>query len=208
MVRAEGLEGAVWGHIRRLLDDPGALASQFEAIAQRAEDAAAAREENRRWKAQLHRLDREEVRLVDAYQAEVISLEELKERRWQIQERRGVLTAQRDQQVKLRAERLAAQVVWRDLSVFCSRVSKRLDQIGDEEKQRILQLLVERVIVGDEALEIRHLIPLRAVREEATRLGAPVGTSGVPGAEGASSGQPVVRLRSDRVRLPILRTGR
>jgi site-specific DNA recombinase len=204
MVRAEDLDEAVWGHIRRLLDDPGTLASQFEAIARRSEDPTAAREESKRWASQLNRLDREEVRLVDAYQAEILSLAELKERREKVQDRRRVLTSQRDQQAKLRDERLAVQAVWKDLSFFCEQISNRLSEVVGEEKQRVLQLLVERVIVGDEALEIRHLIPLRAVREEATRLAPRGDASGVPDAGGVSPGQPDVRLRSDRVPVPWL----
>jgi site-specific DNA recombinase len=204
MARAEDVEEAVWGHIRRLIEDPAALASQFEALAERGDGTAAAREEGKRSTIQLNKLDREEVRLVDAYQAEIISLEELKERRQQVQERRRVLVAQSDEQSRLRAGRLAVQAVWKDLSTFCERVNIRLNELSGEEKQRVLQLLVERVIVGDATLEIRHLVPLRAVREEASRLAPPGDASGLPDAQGVSSGQPEVRLRSDRGRQPGL----
>ena len=36
----------------------------------------------------------------------------------------------------------------------------RLDEATLAERQRILQLLIERVIVGEDSLEIRHVIPL------------------------------------------------
>jgi site-specific DNA recombinase len=204
MARAEDVEEAVWDHIRRLIEDPAALASQFEAFAGRGDDAAAVREEGRRSASQLKRLDREEVRLVDAYQAEIISLEELKERRQQVQDRRRVLVAQSDQLSKLRAGRIAAQAAWKDLSTFCERINIRPNELSGEEKQRVLQLLVERVIVRDGTPEIRHLVPLRAVREEASRLTPPGDASGVPDAQGASSRQPDGRLRPDRVPMPGL----
>ena len=203
MVRAEDVEEAVWGHIQRLIEDPAALSSQFEAFAERGDETAAAREEGKRSASQLNKLDREEVRLVDAYQAEIISLEELKERRQQVQDRRRVLVAQSDQQSRLRAGRFAVQAAWKDLSTFCERVNIRFDELSGEEKQRVLQLVVERVIVGDGTLEIRHLVPLRAVREEASRLAPPGNASSVPDAQGASSRQPEVRFRSDRVALAV-----
>jgi hypothetical protein len=204
MVRAEDLEVAVWGYIRRPLDDPGMLASQFEAFARRDGDpAASARAEDRKWAAQLRRPDHEETRLVDAYQAAVISLEEPSERRQGIRDRRRVLITRRDQQTKLRTERLAVQAVWKELTGFCERIRTRLDQLAPEEQRRVLRLLVERVIVGDDSLEIRHLIPLRALGEEASPLAESGVPSGVPDAEGASSGRPVQRLRSDRVPLPL-----
>ena len=72
--KVEELDAAVWGHVKRLLDDPATLAAQFEERARQADaldaDAGAA---GQKWEAQLRRLDREEQRLLDAYQAEVIS---------------------------------------------------------------------------------------------------------------------------------------
>jgi hypothetical protein len=180
-----------------------ALASQFEALAKRGDETAAAREEGKKSATQLNKLDREEIRLVDAHQAEIISLEELKERRHQVQERRRALVAQGNQQSKLRAGRLVIQAVWKDLTAFRERVNTRLNELSGEEKQRVLQLIVERVIVGDETLEIRHLVPLRAMREEASGLAPPGDASGTPDAQGASSRQPELRLRSDRVALAM-----
>jgi site-specific DNA recombinase len=69
--KVEELDAAVWGHVKRLLDDPAMLAAQFE---ERARQAAAlgadADVAGQKCEAQLRRLDREEQRLVDAYQAE------------------------------------------------------------------------------------------------------------------------------------------
>lgn len=72
-VKADELEAAVWGQVKQLLNDPSTLLNQFEAAAQQADDEATdARPADQKWEAQLRRLDREEQRLLDAYQAEVI----------------------------------------------------------------------------------------------------------------------------------------
>jgi site-specific DNA recombinase len=111
--RVEELDAAVWEHVKRLLDDPATLAAQFEERAKQADaldaDAHAAA---RRWEAQLRRLDREEQRLIDAYQAEAIDLDDRKRRRDQIGVRRHMLTLQRDQEQRLRSERQTAKEVW------------------------------------------------------------------------------------------------
>ena len=49
-----------------------------------------------------------------------------------------------------------------DLTAFCARVRGRLDEATFADKQAILQLVIERIIVGDGSLEIRHVIPLRS----------------------------------------------
>src|SRR5205814_2499341 len=108
----------------------------------------------------LDRLVREERRLVDAYQAEVISLVELSERRAHLERRRRALIVQQEQAERLRRERFRAQEVLASLTAFCERIGARLDQVTFEERQVLLNLVVERVIVGEDTLEIRHVIPL------------------------------------------------
>jgi hypothetical protein len=199
-VRADDLDAAVWSHIRRLLDDPATLAEQFESFARPASEATSTPHSGeRKVEVQLRRLDREEVRLVDAYQAEVIDLDELRERRQRIQERRQVLITSAAEQEKLHSSRQEARAVWRELAAFCERIRSRLEQLDPLEKQRILQLLVERIIVGEDTLEIRHVIPLRALKSESPEGAMPCGRSGRSDAEGASPERPEVRLRTDRV---------
>ncbi|HMB04653.1 MAG TPA: recombinase family protein, partial [Isosphaeraceae bacterium] len=203
--KVEELDTAVWDHVKRLLNDPATLAAQFEERAKQAEaldaDAQAA---GQKWEAQLRRLDREEQRLLDAYQAEAIDLDELKQRREQIRGRRLVITAQRDQEQRLRCERQTAKEVWADLTAFCERVRARLDEATLAERQQILQLLIDRVIVGEDALEIRHVIPLGRLQAESASPGPtdPAGSGGGEGSEPEGT-LPIglgARLRSDGVR--------
>jgi len=164
MAEAETLEAAVWGHIQGLLSDPEALLAQFRDLVRiDAEGDAGQRAEVQRLEAQLKRLEREEGRLIDAYQAEVISLEELGQRRRGLAERRRALAEQREQQATLRQEASSARAVFTDLKTFCDRIRSRLDGATLAEKQELLQLLIERVIVGEGSLEIRHVIPIRGL---------------------------------------------
>src|SRR4051794_36555002 len=81
-VDGEALERAVWGHVRELLADPGRLTAQFQHLAAAADrDASRERGPERRLVARLDGLARADARLLDAYQAEVIGLDGLAERR-------------------------------------------------------------------------------------------------------------------------------
>ena len=197
------LDAAVWGHVQALLEDPATLASRFDELARLSESRDDGQTAVGRWEAQLLRLGREEQRLVDAYQAEVIDLAELKARREQVVGRRHVLITQRDQEQRLRDERQAARAVWADLEAFCRRVRSRLVEATFAERQRILQLLVERVIVGEDSLEIRHVIPLghgggdTSVRGPEGPAGPGHGEGGAP--EETPGHRPSCRLRSDGV---------
>ena len=158
--KAEELEAAIWDHVKDLMRDPERLLGQFEDFAHSTSESEEEDAEAKKFEGHLRRLSREESRLVDAYQAEIIELEELKERREKIAQQREALTAQYEQRAQLRRQALQAREVLEDLEAFCGRINARLDDAAFEEKQAILQLLIERIIVGEDTLEIHHVIPL------------------------------------------------
>jgi site-specific DNA recombinase len=158
--KAYELEEAVWEHVKGLMSDPERLLAQFEEFARSTSENGKEDAEQKKFEGHIKRLFREESRLVDAYQAGVIELEELKERRTKIAQRRNALSTQYDQQAQLRRQAIQAREVLEDLKTFCRRINARLEEATFEEKQAILQLLIERIIVGEDTLEIRHIIPL------------------------------------------------
>ena len=113
----------------------------------------------------------------------IIEIQELQERQAKIAQRRKALTAHYDQQAQLRRQAAQAREVLEDLKTFCRRINARLDDATFEEKQSILQLLIERIIVGEDTLEIRHVIPL----------------DGPPRSSKGFAGPPESGLRSDGV---------
>ena len=206
--KVDELDAAVWGHVKALLEGPATLATRLEELARVPAEKDGERASAQRWEAQLQRLAREGRLLVDASQAEVIDLAELKARREQIRGRREVLTTQRDQEQRLQDEQRAARAVWSDLEASCRRMRSRLDESSRAERQRILQLLIERGIVGEVSPEIRHVIPLGGAGGEPSGPG-PEETPGTGDGEGRGPEEepgprPICRLRSDGMRPAIL----
>jgi site-specific DNA recombinase len=178
-IEADSLEQAVWDHVVGLLEDPAQLLAQFERFVAQAGD-----KEDRsgyQLRARIERLNRADRRLIEAYQAEVISLEELSGQRQALAAQRQLADQQHEQRLRLREQQLQAQEALVSLTAFTQRVGSRLQTTSTAERQAILQLVIERIIVHDDSLEIQHVIPLQ---------GHPPG-SGTP---------PKVGLRSDGVR--------
>src|SRR3712207_5035386 len=149
-VKAETIERAVWEHVAGLLAEPARLLAQFDRLA--AAEAGSARDQavEQRLRSRLERIARADVRLLDAYQAEAVSLAELTERRRQLAKERQDVERQREERARLRQQRLQAQAVRTELAEFCGRIRSRLDQASFADKQAILQLVIERIIVGNE----------------------------------------------------------
>ena len=192
-INAEEIEPVVWDHVMALLADPDQLLAQFDRFAAAA-DAGSAREQaaEQQLRARLDRTARADKRLLDAYQAGAVSLSELSERRQHLAQERKGLEQQQEDQARLRQQRLQAEAVRTDVAAFCDRVRSRLANATLTEKQGILQMVIDRIIVGEGRLEIRHVIPLR---------------SPPPGSNGPAPPK-TTRLRTDGVDGAALMPGR
>jgi site-specific DNA recombinase len=181
-IKAEEIEAVVWNHVAGLLADPARLVAQFAHFA--AVEAGSDRERaaDQMLRVRMERSSRADKRLLDAYEAGAISLAEMSERRHRLAEERRGLERQQQDRDRLRQQRAQAEAVRTSLEAFCARVGSRLEEASLADKQAILQLVIERIIVGDGSLEIRHVIPL---------------SPGQPSSRGVPTTHP--QLRSDGV---------
>ncbi len=161
-VLAETIEELIWQHISELLRDPELLLAQYQ-LRRESSSGTPAQQEQLRLERKLGALLREEQRLIDAYQAEVIELADLKERVARINEHRTQLAARlvalkQQQQDHERQMKVKATV-----EEFCRNMGTALQHPSYETKQRILRLVVEKIVVEDEQITIKHVIPISDV---------------------------------------------
>jgi site-specific DNA recombinase len=159
-VRADELDPLVWAEVRRLLEDPELVRAEIDRrlAALRTEHPAARRRET--LERDLARADTAVTRLIEAYQEQLISIDELRARTPPLRKRHSTLRAQLD---ALDAELHDAESYLKladTLEGFLGRLTDRLDQLDIAEQQRILRLVVREVLIGDDdTITIRHTIP-------------------------------------------------
>jgi site-specific DNA recombinase len=111
-------------------------------------------------------LEHQVERLTEAYLSGVIRLEEYQRRRGEIEQKIGLLLSQ-EQQVMAQVER---QVEIAELAgtteEFCRRVENGLAKVTFEQRRELVELLIDRVVVTDEEVEIRYVIPTTASSEQ------------------------------------------
>jgi site-specific DNA recombinase len=130
-------------------------------------------------------------RLLTAYQEELLSIEQLRERMPPLRQREQTLRLELHAITEQTRDRAAYLRLAETLSAFLERLRVAADTLDIVERQRIVRLVVKEVLVGDDTIVIRHSIPIPS--------GPPGGTSPPP--SGGSD-----ELGSDRSYL--LRTGR
>ena len=161
-IRADELDEYVFAQVRQALLDPRQLLA-----AERAVIAGTPADENELVAAQLKRLDnaiqsneRERGRLLDAYQAGLLELDELTNRTATITARRDQLTQEKNVLALRSAELATENRLRRRLAGFAEQVAASLDDLDTEGRRRLLRLVVEKIRVTGWRVEIHLKIPL------------------------------------------------
>ncbi|MGH3147505.1 MAG: hypothetical protein ACRDTR_17040 [Rubrobacter sp.] len=107
----------------------------------------------------LAQTERQKRRLLDAYLGGVLELPELERKRTELDQRRDALLAQKRQLDTDAEERAELAGVADSIEKFCEQVRAGLSGATFEQKRALVELLIDRVIVTDEEVEIRYVVP-------------------------------------------------
>ncbi|MFL6187555.1 MAG: recombinase family protein [Actinomycetes bacterium] len=159
-VRADYLDQVVWEHVTGLLADPTLVRAELDrrlAELQAANPTTATRT----------RLEREQTRtataisrLVEAYQEQLLSLEELRSRMPALRARQQSLATQLDALDAQLVDQQAYLKLAETLDGFLARLRDKADTASIPERQRVLRLLVKEVLIGPDRVVVHHRIPV------------------------------------------------
>jgi len=147
-VRGDVVEPLVWEALAELLRDPQRIQDAWQAL--QAEPATSS--ELQRWQQRQTRLGKQRQRLLDAYQTGALSLEEL------IDRQNPLDVELRDLKKRL-AHAPQTSPLQISLETFTQRIQHALAASDVETRQEVLRLLIERIVVTDEALTVEHIVP-------------------------------------------------
>ena len=98
-------------------------------------------------------------RLTEAYLGNVIPLPEYQRRRAELERRQAALTQQAEQlQEQVQQQTHVAQLT-ESLTAFCERTQAGLATATFAQRRQLVELLIDRVVVTDDQVEIRYAIP-------------------------------------------------
>jgi site-specific DNA recombinase len=135
---ATTIERWVWDHVKALLSDPAVLRRQYEQGGGDPARHVQADQEHVRLERKLTALDREVTRLIDAYQARVIELAELAERRHRIEDHGRMLRERVREIEQQRADRAAERRLLEGVDAFCASVWGALEDPAWEVQQKVI----------------------------------------------------------------------
>ena len=160
-VRTDYLDKAVWDHIGGLLADPQLVRTEIDRRLDQLRTADPTTAQQQRLEQALAKTTAALTRLISAYQEELISLDELRERTPDLRSRERSLHTQLDAVATQLVDREAYLRLAENLETFLARLRDNTEHADTREQQRVLRLLVKEVLIGPEHITIRHCIPTR-----------------------------------------------
>ncbi len=179
-VRQDLLDQIVWSEVVRLLEDPTLIQQELDRrlAAARSSDPTKQREQNLR--RELTRVGNSLERLLTAYQEELSSLEQLRERMPPLRQREQALRAELQAIADQTSNQATLLRLAETLAAFLGRLRSTADTLDIMERQRIVRLVVKEVLIGDDNIIIRHSIPIASTPPPSGGPPAPSWPDGSP----------------------------
>jgi site-specific DNA recombinase len=192
-LRADQIDATVWSQLTRLLESPELIHREIE---RRVDELRNAREQSasstKNLDRELAKVERAIAKLLDAYQEELVDLDELRTRMRRLNAKRAELEhAVRQVEARAATSQDYLKLV-DDIAGFTKKLRSTGTQLDLEDRQRVLRALVKEILVDDDRVIIRHSIPIKPTS-------APPGLRSRRRSHLAPSGEHLLARRARRV---------
>ena len=176
-IRQDLLDEIVWREIMRLLEDPALLQTELERRKEVASNTDPLRHRDAELRREQLRLEKKIERLVTAYQEELVTLPQLRQRMPDLR-KQAQATELELQSLQLAAvDQTKYLQLAENLESFRSKLRKRALTLAVPERQQILRLVIKEVLIGSDTITLRHSIPIGPSGSGFN--GSPTATSGL-----------------------------
>src|SRR5438093_3760204 len=162
-IRADVLDELVWEEVSARLQDPALVLEAYQdhnTRRRRSSEQDVATEQDDRLTAQIKLANKELSRLLDAYQCGALELPELQKRRQLVNSKIEMLNREQDLLRKIAADKKKETDIKASLGEFAALVSNNLKRISFENKQKLLRIVLDKVVVKDWRVDGYYNIPL------------------------------------------------
>jgi site-specific DNA recombinase len=159
-VRQDLLDQIVWTEGVRLLEDPTLIQHELDRRLAAARSTDPTQKREQALQRELTRVGNGIERLLNAYQEELLSLEQLRERMPSLRQREQALRTELQAIADQATDRATFLRLAETLASFLGRLHDAANTLDVLERQRIVRLVVKDILIGEDTIVIRHCIPV------------------------------------------------
>jgi site-specific DNA recombinase len=156
-VRQDHLDEVVWKEVLRLLEDPSLIQEELDRRLVAAKNANPLKQREGQLQRDRVRMAKNMDRLLTAYQEDLVSLEQLRDRIPELRKKEQTIQAELRSLETAAADQTKYLRLVETLSDFNTRLRARADMLDVAERQKVLRLLVKEILVGRDTVTIRPL---------------------------------------------------
>jgi site-specific DNA recombinase len=157
-VRQDHLDEIVWEQVIRLLEDGTLIQSEIDRRREVAQNTDPRRQRGQGLRREQARLENHMERLVSAYQEGLVTLAQLRQRMPDLQKRSQAVESELHSLEMAVVDETRYLKLAESLAGFRTKLRVRAQTLDVRERQQLLRLLVKEILVGADALTIRHSI--------------------------------------------------
>ena len=162
-IRAERLEGLVWGEVKKVLENPGVIVAGIEAMDSQADNGELV-EEIAMAERELHKVQMEEDRAIRLYVSGKITEKQLDRQRKFITERLETLRLKLDDYRAREAAETEKRQVAEHVVEWARQAGARLDGLSDKGRREVLELLLDGATIDQSNnVDLTLAIPIEDV---------------------------------------------
>jgi site-specific DNA recombinase len=159
-IHQDYLDDVVWAEVVRLLEDPALIQQELDRRLAAARDSDHSQRREQELQNELTRVSNSIEGLLNAYQEQLLSLEQLRQRMPRLRQREQALRADLQGIADQINDRAAFLRLADTIASFLTKLRNRANTLDVMERQRIVRLVVKEVLVGEDTIVIRHIIPV------------------------------------------------
>ncbi len=158
-IRQDYLDAVVWEQVIKLFEDPEIVRSEIRRRIKEIHNASPIKKRKETLEKEIIRVNKSIEKLLDAYQEDLLQLDELRSRMPALRKREAALKSELNSIESAASDQHAILRVADNIDNFLFQLRKTADTIEVFEQQKVLRLVVKEVLIDDETINIKHSVP-------------------------------------------------
>ena len=159
-IRQDYLDRIVWEQVLKLLENPELIRAELKRRIKVIRDSSPVKQKKDDLKKQIIRTSKAIYKLLDAYQEDLIQLDELRSRMPELRKREKSLNDELNCIESDLVDQRSFLKVAENMESFLSTLRRSAETMNVTERQKVLRLIVKEILIDDENIIIKHSIPL------------------------------------------------
>ena len=166
------LDSVVWDAIEEAIMNPSLIAEQVKNLQRkRSLSVQEVKSKTDEIEQALSQVEKEEMRILEAYRLSIISPSQLARELEQIQSRKDVLKG-RMAEISSKGDMSNFLAVRRSIDDYCQRVAGNLKSFNRDGRQAFLRLVINRIVFEGSRVRIKGVLPVNAAKESGNHMSA------------------------------------